>query len=143
MLVGVHVTSDSVVDDRKNIEKIRIHPRYNYLTADYDFSILFLTLPLIFSDTIRQICLPASTQSDYKDQVATVIGWGDTGAEGNSASTLQEAEVTVMSNGDCENDYPRMIERYLVCTKCPPLMGEPPLMDFLRPGLSISKRGKK
>ena len=113
-MVGVHVTNESVVDDRKHIEKIRIHPRYNYLNADYDFSILFLTFPLTFSPKIRPVCLPASTQSDYKDQVATVTGWGDTGPDGNPASTLQEVEVTVMSNEECNDYYPGKIKR---CSK--------------------------
>ena len=116
----MHVTSDSVVDDRKNIEKIRIHPRYNYLNADYDFSILFLTSPLDFSsNTIGPVCLPASTLSEYDGKVATVIGWGLTSSDGIQSPTLQEVDVTVMTNHDCNNWYPGMIERYQVCTKYP------------------------
>ena len=112
-MVGVHVTNESVVDDRKHIEKIRIHPRYNYLNADYDFSILFLTSPLDFSsNTIGPVCLPASTQSRYTGQEAKVIGWGLTSSDGSSASKLQEVDVTVMTNHDCNNWYPNMIERY-------------------------------
>ena len=91
---------------------IRIHPRYNNENADFDFSILFLTLPLTFSTTVAPICLPASTQSLYTGQVATVTGWGDTGADGSPASTLQEVEVTVMSNEECNVYYPGKIERY-------------------------------
>ena len=113
MLVGVHVTNESVVDDRKHIEKIRIHPRYNYLNADYDFSILFLTSPLDFSsNTIGPVCLPASTQSLYTGQVAMVTGWGLTSSGGSPASTLQETEVEVISNEECSDHYPGKIERY-------------------------------
>ena len=109
VLVGEHDTSDQDVD-RRDVFKIRSHPKYNHTNADYDVSILFLTAPLIFSSTIAPVCLPASTQSLYTGQVATVTGWGDTG-EG-PASTLQEAEVTVISNEQCSDYYPGKIKKY-------------------------------
>ena len=93
VIVGEHNTADTDVD-RRDVSKIRSHPRYNHINADYDFSILFLSSPLTFSSTIGAVCLPASTQSLYTGQVATVTGWGDTGAEGSPASTLQEVEVS-------------------------------------------------
>ena len=111
VLVGEHNIEDSEVD-RREVSKIRNHPRYNNNNAHYDFSILFLTFPLAFSSTIGAVCLPASTQSLYTGQVATVTGWGDTGADGSPASILQEAEVTVISNEECNDHYPGKIERY-------------------------------
>ena len=112
MLVGEHDTSDTDVD-RRDVSKIRSHPKYNHTNADYDVSILFLTAPLTFSSSIAPICLPASTQSLYTGQVATVTGWGDIGADGSQASTLQEVEVEVISNEECNNDhYPGKIQRY-------------------------------
>ena len=109
VLIGEHDTSDSVVD-RRDVSKIRSHPRYVQEKADYDVSILFLSSPLALSSTIATVCLPASTQSLYTGQVATVTGWGDTG-EGQ-ASTLQEAEVTVISNQECNDHYPGKIKRF-------------------------------
>ena len=111
VLVGEHDTSDSDVD-RRDVSKIRIHPRYKHENADYDFSILFLSSPLTFSSTIGAVCLPASTQSLYTGQVATVTGWGLTSSGGSPASTLQEAEVTIISNQECNDHYPGKIERY-------------------------------
>ena len=111
MLVGEHDTSDSIADLR-DVSKIRNHPRYNFDTTDYDFSILFLTFPLTFSSTIAPLCLPASTQSLYTGQVATVTGWGDTSSDGSPASTLQEVQMTVMSNEECDTYYPGKIKRY-------------------------------
>ena len=109
--MGEHDTSDSVVD-RRVVSKIRNHPRYDHNNANYDFSILFLSSPLTFSSSIAPICLPASTQSLYTGQVATVTGWGDTSSDGSPASTLQEVQMTVMSNEDCDAYYPGKIERY-------------------------------
>ena len=110
MLVGAHNTEDTDVD-RRDVSKIRSHPRYNNDNADYDFAILFLNSPLTFSSTIAAVCLPASTQSLYTGQVATVTGWGLTSSGGSPASTLQEAEVEVISNQACSDHYPGKIKR--------------------------------
>ena len=109
VLVGEHDTTDTEVD-RRVIFKIRTHPRYNDKKADYDFAILFLSSPLTFSSTIGAVCLPASTQSLYTGQVAMVTGWGLT-SSGSPASTLQEAEVEVISNQACSDHYPGKIKR--------------------------------
>ena len=109
--MGEHDTADTDVDRRK-VSKIRSHPRYNNANADFDFAILFLSSPLTFSSTIAAVCLPASTQSLYTGQVATVTGWGLTSSGGSPASTLQEAEVEVISNEACNDHYPGKIERY-------------------------------
>ena len=111
VLVGEHNTADTDVD-RRDVMKIRSHPRYNHENADYDFAILFLSSPLTFSSTIGPVCLPASTQSLYTGQVATVTGWGLTSSDGSPASTLQEVEVMVISNQACSDHYPGKIERY-------------------------------
>ena len=108
--MGEHNTADTEVD-RRDVSKIRSPPRYNHANADYDFSILFLSFPLTFSSTIGAVCLPASTQSLYTGQVATVTGWGLTSSGGSPASTLQEAQVEVISNEACSVHYPGKIER--------------------------------
>ena len=110
VLVGEHNTADSVADKR-DVTKIRTHPRYNDKIADYDVAVLLLTSPLTFSSTIGAVCLPASTQSLYTGQVATVTGWGLTSSGGSPASTLQKVEVTVMSNQECNDLYPGKIKR--------------------------------
>ena len=110
VLVGAHNTEDTDVS-RQDVSKIRSHPRYKHENADYDFSVLFLPSPMTFSSTIAAVCLPASTQSLYTGQVATVTGWGLTSSGGSQASTLQEAEVEVISNQACSDHYPRKIKR--------------------------------
>ena len=110
VLVGEHNTADTDVD-RRDVMKIRNHPRYKHENADYDFSILFLNCPLTFSSTIGAVCLPASTQSLYTGQVATVTGWGLTSSGGSPASTLQEVDVRVLSNEECSDYYPGKIKR--------------------------------
>ena len=110
VLVGEHDTSDSIADIQ-TVFKITNHPKFNHDNADYDFSILTLTFPITFSSKAAPICLPASVASLYTGQVATVTGWGDTGADGNPASTLQEVDVLVESNDKCNDYYPGKIKK--------------------------------
>ena len=109
MLVGEHDTSDSIADIH-TVFKITNHPKFNHDNADYDFSIMTLTSRITFSSKAAPICLPASVASLYIGQVATVTGWGDTGADGSPASTLQEVDVLVESNDKCNDYYPGKIK---------------------------------
>ena len=112
VLIGEHDTADSIVD-RRDVIKITNHPKYENEDGHYDVGILFLSSSITFSSTIAPICLPTSTQSLYTGQVATVTGWGLTSSGGSPASTLQEAEVTIISNEECNDHYPGKVERYL------------------------------
>ena len=111
MLIGEHLTSDSIVD-RRDVMKITNHPKYENEDGHYDVGILFLSSTITFSSTIAPICLPTSTQSLYTGQVATVTGWGLTSPGGSPASTLQEVEVEVISNEACKDYYPGKIDRF-------------------------------
>ena len=55
------------------------------------------------------MCLPSlpsdSWYPDYAGQVATVTGWGNTASAGAASNTLQEVNVTVISNQDCSEAY--------------------------------------
>ena len=116
VLVGEHDTSDTEAD-RHSVSSIAPHPRYNHSTANFDFSILMLASPLNFSSAAAPVCLPASPASLFTDQVATVAGWGDTSSGGPQSSTLQEVNVTIVSNDDCQTAYGSRINRYLVHTE--------------------------
>ena len=116
VLVGEHDTSDTLAD-RHSVSSIAPHPRYNHSTADFDFSILTLAAPLNFSSAAAPVCLPASSASLFTDQVATVAGWGDTSSGGPQSSTLQEVNVTIVSNDDCQTAYGSRINRYVVYTE--------------------------
>ena len=109
VLVGEHDISDSVADIH-TVSMITNHPKFNHDNADYDFSIMTLTSLITFPSKAAPICLPASVASLYTGQVATVTGWGDTGADGSTASTLQEVDVLVESNDKCNDYYPGKIK---------------------------------
>ena len=109
VLVGAHDTTDSNVD-RHDVSTIRIHPRYRNGEGKYDAGVLFLSSALTFTSSVAPVCLPGSVWTLYTSQTATVTGWGLTGASGDTSPTLQEVEVTVASNKECNDIYPGKIE---------------------------------
>ena len=104
VMVGEHNTTDSI-GDRHSISAITDHPGFNKSTREFDISILTLDSPIIFSSVAAPICLPASVSSLYTGQVATVTGWGGTTYQGAQATTLHQANVTVLSNANCIDRY--------------------------------------
>ena len=109
LIVGEHDVADNIAADRFDVFSIGNHPDFLYSTLAYDISILTLATRITFSSTASPVCLPAVPNNyfypDYTGTVATVTGWGDTSTGGGASSYLQEAEVTVISNGDCGTAY--------------------------------------
>ena len=109
VLVGEHDVEDNIAADRFDVSSIGNHPDFLYSTLAYDVSILTLTTRITFSSAASPVCLPTipvgSPPEDYTGTVATVTGWGDTSTGGAASPYLQEAEVTVISNGDCGTAY--------------------------------------
>ena len=62
-------------------------------------AILTLEEPLIFSETVKAICLPSDTSSSFDYYQATIAGWGLTERRKNSDSVeLLEGTVGVIPN---------------------------------------------
>ena len=91
------------------VSSIRNHDLFDYSSLEYDISILTLASVLTFSSTVSPVCLPSLTSNyiypSYAGQVATVTGWGNTASAGAASNTLQEVQVTVISNQDCSEAY--------------------------------------
>jgi len=104
VLLGEHDTSDSVANI-VTISAITNHPNYNSRTFNNDFSILTLSSPVTFSNIVAPVCLPADTSELYVGRVATVTGWGTLSSGGSQPNTLQEVNVNVRSNTQCQGNY--------------------------------------
>ena len=102
--LGEHDTTDAAADIR-TVCRITNHPQYNPDNGLNNIAILTLTSPLTFSRTMSPICLPADPSLSYAGATATVTGWGRTSPGGALADSLQEVELTVLSNEDCRNDW--------------------------------------
>ena len=51
------------------------HPNYNSSRIDYDYAIIQLSQPVIFSSAVQTVCLPTSGE-EFDNVTAVVTGWG-------------------------------------------------------------------
>ena len=108
VLLGGHRVGDQVGVTRASVASILPHPEFNFNSGpyQYDFSLMTLAQPVNFSMTVSPACLPWDVSKDYAGQVATVTGWGLVDyIDYTDTSTLQEVEVTVNTDEDCEEAY--------------------------------------
>ena len=109
--VGEHDHTNSGADVY-NVAAIDHHPGFQYEAKVYDFSLLTLAAPVSFSSKAAPICLPASLDTDYVGELATIIGWGNTEAQGSPSQVLMEANLTVVSNTECAASHGSEIQKY-------------------------------
>jgi|ERR1719414_596935 len=113
VLLGEHRIDDGSFN-KVTLSAITDHPGYNSNTLDNDFSILTLSQPVTFSQSVSPACLPGGSQ-DYAGQVATVSGWGTLSSGGNQPTVLNDVQVTVKSNTECNSAYGGGITSNMIC----------------------------
>jgi len=114
VLVGEHRTDDSSYT-RVPLSAINDHPDYNGNNYDNDYSILTLATPVEFSASIAPACLPSDVNKDFVGELATVSGWGTLSSGGNQPTVLNEVDVTVQSNAQCQSSYGSSITSNMLC----------------------------
>uniref|UniRef100_A0A3Q3X6C2 Peptidase S1 domain-containing protein n=1 Tax=Mola mola TaxID=94237 RepID=A0A3Q3X6C2_MOLML len=93
------------------------HPQYSTTTFDNDIALLQLSSPVTFTDYIRPVCLAKSGSTFDAETSCWITGWGDIG---NNVSLpdpkrLQEVNVTVVSNIECDRVYGDVTSNH-ICT---------------------------
>ena len=111
--LGEHNIDTTLGSDVAEVIK---HSRYNSATLDNDYAILRLSQPVSFTNKVSPACLPDNWENTYDGASATATGWGITGS-GSIANTLQEADVTVISNAQCDDMTGHVqITKNMICT---------------------------
>ncbi|XP_061765406.1 serine protease 27-like [Nerophis ophidion] len=89
------------------VDTVILHPDYNSVTFDNDIALLRLLSPVTFTDYIRPVCLAASSSNFISGTDSWVTGWGriQEGVLLPSPQTLQEVEVPVVGNKQCNCQY--------------------------------------
>jgi len=77
-----------------------MHPKYTRNKA-YDIALLKLPRPLQMTRCVGTVCLP--TRDVSGGTRCSISGWGMLSSGGRLSNILQEAEVTTLSNRDCQN----------------------------------------
>jgi len=91
-----------------SIDQIFIHPEYNTDSHEYDIALLRLKkLPDVSPGELWPVCLPSVQVSSYAEQTATVVGWGRTDGDSShsSARVLQELDVNIISQEECQTQW--------------------------------------
>ena len=103
-------TLDKTLSDKHfaYIKKIDLYDGFN--SADSwkttsDVAILTLEDPLIFSETVKAICLPSETSSSFEYHQATIAGWGLQGRKNSDSVELLEGTVGVIPNDRCRETW--------------------------------------
>ncbi|KAJ8005258.1 hypothetical protein DPEC_G00144770 [Dallia pectoralis] len=96
-------------------QHITWHPSYDYQTMDYDIMLIKLFHPVEINDYVKPIPLP--TKCPTAGTLCSVAGWGNTasGEEVNLPTNLQCLDVPILEDVKCDNAYPGLVTRRMVC----------------------------
>jgi len=92
----------------RTVVKIIPHPMYNQMSQmDSDMVLLKLSSPVEFTAYIRPVCLAAANSTFYNGTMSWVTGWGtiNSGVDLPSPQILQEVDVPVVGNNECDCSY--------------------------------------
>jgi len=100
-----------------DVAEVITHERYGNGEMDGDIAILRLRTPIVFSTSIRPVCLPA--RQEVEEQTCTVSGWGttqDTHPAGSEGFLLY-VRVTIIPHAECTspNVYGREVTANMLC----------------------------
>jgi len=90
------------VEAERGVAEIIIHPEYNNRNYDNDLALLRLDQPVDYTSYIIPICLPGSSLK-IAGKKGYVTGWGRIYDEGPEPSLLNEVDVPILSNSDCNS----------------------------------------
>ncbi|XP_063072340.1 testisin-like [Engraulis encrasicolus] len=85
----------------RSVIEMVLHPTFNADSYDNDVALLRLSSPVQFTNFIRPVCLAASGSVFNSGTDSWVTGWGRIGEEDALSQTLQEVEVPVVGNRQC------------------------------------------
>lgn len=68
-----------------------------------------MTDPVVFSRTVKPVCLPKDPSQSYQDKVVTATGWGRL-LTGALPDKLMGVDVKVLSIDKCQDSYSRVNE---------------------------------
>uniref|UniRef100_A0A3B3C2Z6 Zgc:165423 n=1 Tax=Oryzias melastigma TaxID=30732 RepID=A0A3B3C2Z6_ORYME len=89
----------------RSVSRIIVNPNYSSKTQNNDLSLLKLASPVTFNDYISPVCLAAQGSNIPADTSAWVTGFGTLSSGGSLAQTLQEVNVPIVSNTQCNSAY--------------------------------------
>ncbi|XP_015687301.1 plasma kallikrein [Protobothrops mucrosquamatus] len=87
------------------VQKLIVHPRYDFSEAGYDIALLKLDRPMNFSALQQPICLPSQEEMNMTYTECWVTGWGYTEERGSIKDMLQKVKIPLIPNAECQSQY--------------------------------------
>uniref|UniRef100_A0A9J7ZSQ1 Peptidase S1 domain-containing protein n=1 Tax=Cyprinus carpio carpio TaxID=630221 RepID=A0A9J7ZSQ1_CYPCA len=99
----------------RQIRRIVLHSQYDQFTSDYDIALLELSAPVFFNELVQPVCVPAPSHAFTSGTSCFVTGWGVLSEEGELATLLQEATVSIISHNTCSKMYDDAVTPRMLC----------------------------
>ncbi|XP_054843817.1 transmembrane protease serine 6 [Eublepharis macularius] len=109
----LNITSHNEVSFK--VSRILQHPYYEEDSHDYDVALLQLDHPVVFSSSIRRICLPASSHLFEPGLFCWITGWGAVKEGGPTSKILQKANVSLVQQDICNEVYHYRVTPRMLC----------------------------
>ncbi|XP_035226632.1 nuclear pore complex protein DDB_G0274915-like [Stegodyphus dumicola] len=107
VVLGTHDLSGSYASKPPVIRDVRrmvVHRHYNAQTFENDLALLEMDQKVEFLPHVVPICLPHRNE-DFTGKMAFVTGWGKLTHGGDIPNILQEVQVPIVANGDCQRMF--------------------------------------
>nr|XP_056703056.1 transmembrane protease serine 6 [Euleptes europaea] len=109
----LNITSHNEVSFK--VSRILQHPYYEEDSHDYDVALLQLDHPVVYSSSIRRICLPASSHLFEAGLFCWITGWGAVKEGGPTSKVLQKANISLVQQDVCNEVYHYRVTPRMLC----------------------------
>ncbi|XP_040907254.1 enteropeptidase [Toxotes jaculatrix] len=119
-VLGLHSHSDTNSMDvqTRRVDRIVINKQYNRQSKQADVAMMHLQQPISFTQTIQPLCLPAEDVTPGR--TCFIAGWGRDAEQGSLPDVLQEAEVPLVGQDQCQHQLPEYnITSSMLCAGFP------------------------
>ncbi|XP_031204396.1 transmembrane protease serine 6 isoform X1 [Mastomys coucha] len=97
------------------VSRLFLHPYHEEDSHDYDVALLQLDHPVVYSATVRPVCLPARSHFFEPGQHCWITGWGAQREGGPGSSTLQKVDVQLVPQDLCSEAYRYQVTPRMLC----------------------------
>ncbi|MBW3935403.1 serine protease, partial [Neisseria meningitidis] len=108
-----HIRQNENTEQFVSSSRVIRHPNYNSYSLVHDIMLIKLSQPAVFNQNVQPVALPESCAP--AGTMCLVSGWGNTMNPAADGDRLQCVNVPILSDADCNNSYPGMIEVTMFC----------------------------
>lgn len=112
VLIGDHdysVGNDTNASRIFGVLNTLIHPNYVEQKNLNDIALIEVRGEIQYNDRVGPACLPFQhSQDSFGGDRVTALGWGATEFGGEGTTTLQQVQMSVLTNLQCKKNYPKV-----------------------------------